>query len=172
MRGYLWTAMIATLMMLMLYRRFKFIGQSHRVKPWRMLLRMAIWTLLGFSLLLLPWVSLPVLLGALALGVALASYSLSTAVFERGDRGLTVKTNSYVGTVIFVLFASRIIWRLIDHLVNGRRLFRRFADPDTAMAAPPEHTPITFILLFVMIGYSLCYSVGILLRARSTPRTA
>jgi hypothetical protein len=171
-RGYLWTALIATLMMLMLYRRFKFIGRGHRVRPWRMLLRMAIWTLLATSLLLLPWVSLPLLLGALALGVGLGVYSLSTTKFERGERGLTVKPNSYVGTVIFVLFAARITWRLIDRFVNDRPFFRRFADPDSAMATPPEQTPIAFILLFIVIGYSLCYSVGVLIRARSTPQTA
>ena len=106
---------------------------------------------------------------SLALGVALAVYSLSMAKFERGERGLMVKTNSYIGTVIFVLFAARITWRLIDHFVNGRRFFRRFADPDTGLATPPEQTPITIILLFIMIGYSLCYSVGVLIRARSTP---
>ncbi len=97
---------------------------------------------------------------------------MTTAQFERGEQGLTVKPNSYVGTVVFVLFAARVTWRLIDRFVNHRPFFRRFAGPDTATVTPPEQTPITLILLFIVIGYSLCYSVGVLIRARSTPQAA
>jgi hypothetical protein len=165
MTGTLGTILLAALMLLMLYRRFKFMRMPRPVRPIGMLVRIAIMSLLGGVMLTSPWVSPPLLAGALAVGAALGVYALTRVRFEQGERGPVYRSNSRVGTIVFALFAARLIWRMAERIVVGPPPWaRRMADPD---AASPEQMPLTLILLFVVIGYSVCYTVGVLIRSRT-----
>jgi hypothetical protein len=166
MSGTLGTILIAALMVLMLYRRFKFLRMPHRVRPIRMTLRIAILSLLGGAMFLRPWASPSLLGGALALGAALGVYALTRVQFEQGERGRRVyRSNSIIGIIIFALFVARLIWRMTERLLLGPPPWvRRMADPDAVTA--PEQMPLTFILMFVVIGYSVCYTAGVLIRSR------
>ncbi len=169
-RGTLGTVLIAVLMLLMVYRRFKFLRRGHRLRPLLMILRNSIWALVGVSLMLLPWTSAPVLSGALAVGSALGVYALSRVEIERIEHRTFYKSNSYVGTVVFVLFTARVLWRLVERVFLGRPLWAgRLARAEAP--TPPDSTPITMVLLFVVIGYSVCFTTGLLIRARP-PRPA
>jgi hypothetical protein len=164
MSGTLGTILLAALMLLVLYRRFKFMRMPHRVRPIGMTIRIAIMSTLGAVMFMRPWASPPLLVGALALGVALAAYALTRVRFEQGERGPVYRTNSHIGVIIFALFAARLIWRMAERILHGQSPWaRRMADPDAAM---PEQMPLTFILLFVVIGYTVCYTVGVLIRSR------
>jgi hypothetical protein len=165
MSGTLGTILIAALMVLMLYRRFKFIRMPHRVKPIRMIVRIAIMSLLGGVMFLRPWASPSLLGGALALGAALGVYALTRVQFEQGERGPIYRSNSIIGIIIFALFVARLIWRMTERLLLGPPPWvRRMADPDAVVA--PEQMPLTFALMFVVIGYSVCYTAGVLIRSR------
>jgi hypothetical protein len=165
MRGMLGTIVIAALMSLVLYRRFRRLGSLQRVKPFRMTLRIVLMSLGGASLFLLPWASPPQFGGALALGVALGIYAVTRVEFEQGEHGLLFRSTSRVGTAIFILFTARLLWRMGERLVHGRPPWarRRFADPD---AVAPESASVTLVLLFVVIGYAVCHNAGILIRSR------
>ena len=166
MSGTLGTILLAALMVLMLYRRFRFIRMPHRVKPIRMIVRITLMSMLGVVLFLRPWASWSLLGGALALGAALGVYALTRVRFEQGERGPVYRSNSTIGTIIFALFAARVIWRMAERILVGQTPWaRRMADPDVVTA--PEQMPLTFILMFVVIGYSVCYTAGVLIRSRT-----
>lgn len=164
MTGTLGTILLAALMLLMLYRRFKFMRMPHRVRPIGMIVRITIMSLLGAVMFMRPWASPAPLGGALAVGAALGLYALTRVRFEQGERGPIYRSNSRIGMIVFALFAARLIWRMAERILLGQSPWaRRMADPD---AATPEQMPLTFILLFVVIGYSVCYTAGVLIRSR------
>lgn len=164
MREGLATALIAALMLLAVWRRFRFLRMRHPVRPRRMLVRVAVFMLIGAGLLSLPWVSLPLALGAAGLGGALAAHAVRVTAFEPGEGSWTFRPTSRVGLVIFALFVGRMTWRLIERIDGGPPAG---GGPFAPRDPLPDHMPLTLLLGFVMIGYTICYTAGILLRARA-----
>lgn len=164
MSGTLGTIFLAALMVLVLYRRFKFMRMPHRIRPIGMIVRISIMSMLGGVMFMRPWASPVPLGGALIVGAALGAYALTRVRFEQGERGPIYRSDSRIGIIVFVLFAARLIWRMAERILLGQSPWaRRMADPH---AATPEHMPLTFILLFVVIGYTVCYTAGVLIRSR------
>jgi len=166
LRGVLATLLIGSMMAGMIYRRFRFLRSRHPVRPIRMVIRIVLMTTAGVVVLWLPFTSPPLLAGALAVGACLGLYALSRVEFRQGERGILYQSKSYVGMFVFALFTARLVWRVAERVFLGRPAwFRRLGETDGTEAL--GQTPVTFILLCIVIGYSVCLTVGVLLRSRT-----
>jgi hypothetical protein len=161
----------ALLIPLALYRRFRRSFGQQPLGPARR--RMVIFGVIG-ALLVLSSATLratTVLLseaaGALA-GIALAVWGMSRTRFLARDGQIYYVPHTYTGIAVSVLFVGRLIYRLVQ----------LYAVPTAVQAVPGVsaaqgmgggapaaigRSPLTAGVLFVMIGYYVCY-YGLVLR--------
>jgi hypothetical protein len=164
--GILITVLLGAALLGLLYRRFQFFRMRHPVRPVAMVIRVLLMSTLAVVAIRLPFTSPPLLAGAIAVGACLGLYALTRVEFAQGERRTLYQSKSRVGMIIFALFTARLVWRVTERVLLGKPAwFRRLGETDGATAL--EQTPITFILLGVVIGYSVCLTTGVLLRSRT-----
>ena len=145
-------------------RRFLAGRELRPIKPKRFLLRVLI---IGSVTVSLTWFltpSLPVLAGGLTLGLLLGLYSLKLTSLEPGVDRTMFKPHPQIGNLLFVLFAIRVGWRV------GRQLFSDLPIGHRLGLDAPDRPPWTTLLVLVLMGYAMTYTVGLVVRGRSIPR--
>ncbi len=158
--GVLHTAILAAVIALLIYRRFRRTVGRQKVVPGRLLIRVALLAFVGCAVLVpllaaFSPVRLLEVLAGLAVGIGAAWYGLRRTGFERVQDGIYYTPNLYIGLAVSAIFLARLIY------VIALYGFSAFSDPQQA----PYH-PVTGVIAFLFIGYYVAYYLGVLLRGR------
>jgi len=167
MNHWVTTSLFVALLGFIGFRRFRRLRRGRKMRPIRPIRSVVRLVLLGTVvglILMLPVVSLPLLLGGLTLGLLLGLYSLWLTSFEPGVKGAMFMPHPQVGIILFGLFIVRVGWRVSRRLLYDEPMWNRFGEESAG------GTPWTLILILVLLGYALSYTVGLLIRGRSIPR--
>jgi hypothetical protein len=143
-----------------MYARIRrMIGRQRlsRIRPW---VTLAVFPLLLAFLVLavlvlhgqplrLWWLAL-----GLAAGIALAVFGLKRTRFEATPQGLFYTPDVHLGIAISLLFAGRVVYRIVQLIIMGP-------------PAPGQHdsfttSPATLALIGILAGYFMGYAVGLL----------
>ena len=104
------------------------------------------------------------LLGGVAGGALLGLLGLQLTRFERGADGADVYIpNPWIGGALSALLLGRLAWRFLVVLPQ--------MDAGAAHSAPPfGNSPLTLLVLGLMIGYYISYYAGLLIHHRRFER--
>ncbi len=109
---------------------------------------------LGLSALPMPMALMGLAVGAAA-GVALAIFGLRLTQFEATVDGLFYTPNAYIGLVLAVALAARILYRLFQ-------VYGAAGITTPVMAQDLGRSPLTLLIVAIVCGYYSAYSFGIL----------
>ena len=148
-------AAVSVLGAFIFYRRVRRLLARQRYSTPRISFRLGLFGLL--TLILFPILTRTTGIapaGGLALGIALGLYGSYLTKFDSGEGNLHFTPNPCLGSVILTLFAGRIAYRL---MMLGK----------LDGAAMVGRSPLTAVILFVLLGYYLSYYISIWIRARA-----
>jgi hypothetical protein len=155
--------LFAALLVFAVYRRLRRTFGPQPLRPVRMIVRLVLFVVIGCSLMPLALRStefLTAVLGALVFGVGLGVWGARrTRFLNRGDR-LHYVPHTYTGIAVSLLFLGRLGYRIVQ-LYTGDHAAALAASPaDPAQGFAPVsmvQSPSTIGLLYVLIGYYVCY---------------
>ena len=161
------------LMAFIVYRRARAHIGRQKMKPTRMTVRMGLLTVVGIGFLVaMPLHSaLYAAIGA-ALGLGLALLSLRLAHMEHTREGTFYTANIYVGLGVTALLVGLVLYRVIGLSDAMQAAAAHASPPAPPMGNPWASTfdsPLTLVVLFVMIGYYVVFYAGLLRRAKKLP---
>jgi len=167
----IWPMLIAVFAALMIYRRFRRNFGRQPVRPLRMKLRMCILLALGAALVPRALESgefLAAEAAGAAAGVALALWAAQRTRYLRHDGQLHYLPHTYTGVAVSLLVLARIVYRLIELYSTGELAGPVGGEGSATGIAPPSivRSPATVGLLFVLIGYYLCYYGRVLWKSK------
>jgi hypothetical protein len=152
----------AALVVFIIYRRLRRSFGRQLLQPTRLKIRIVLFVVIGCALLPAALRS-PAFLGAeiagLAVGVGLALWGAERTRFLMAGDQLHYVPHTYTGIAVSLLFLSRLVYRFLQiqagvHLAPAAGT----ADPGHGFtAASMVRSPLTLGLLFVLIGYYVCY---------------
>jgi hypothetical protein len=93
------------------------------------------------------------LAGGLVIGSLLAVYGLRLTRFEPTPEGLFYTPNVHLGIALSLLFAGRVLYRLVEVYAIGTT-----ASPSTADFA---RSPVTLAVFGLLAGYYIAYAFGL-----------
>ena len=156
-----WPYLIAVLTVLLVYRRLRRSFGRQRVRPVRMSVRIAVLLLLGCSVLPMSVASgqfLTAELAGLAVGVALGVWGARHTRYQNYDGHLHYVPHTYTGIAVSLLFVGRLAYRFVELYSMKRGEAASGADYMQGFGSPPMmRSPFTIALLFLVIGYYVCY---------------
>lgn len=151
----------------LMWRRLRSYFGRQPVRRTRMMVRIVAFALIG-GLLALNGLRdvrlLEGLLGGLAGGAMLGLLGLQLTRFERGADGADVYIpNPWIGGALSALLLGRLVWRFLIVLPQANVV---------AGHAPPAfgNSPLTLLVLGLMLGYYLSYYAGLLVHHRRFER--
>jgi len=151
---------IAVLAVLLIYRRLRRNFGSQPLRPVRMWIRFGILGLLACSLLpaaLSSAASLLADLAGLIAGVALGVWGARRTRYERRGAKLYYIPHTYSGIAVSLLLVGRLVYRMAV-LYSLNRGAAAGAETLQDLGSPKMfQSPTTAGLLFVVIGYYVCY---------------
>lgn len=157
--------LLGAILFFAIYRRVRRQFGPQPIRPVRMALRLVLLLALGGALCPLALASPRLgfgMLAALVAGVGLGAWAAAHTRVERSGGGVQYVPHLYAGLAVTALVIGRVAYRLV--IAPGRL---------AAAAAPPADltdaiaaNPTTLALLFVLVGYYLCYYGRVLIRAR------
>jgi hypothetical protein len=159
--------LIAALVVFAVYRRLRRSFGRQLLRPRRMTVRIVLLTVIGCALMPAAFRSTQFLaaeLAGVALGIALGLWGAErTRFLMSGDR-LHYVPHTYTGIAVSLLFLGRLAFRLVQVYSGSHPSHVAYAnavpgaDPARAFAAGSMiRSPLTVGLLFVLIGYYVCY---------------
>lgn len=163
-------AIAVPLMALLYYRRFRRSFGRQPVQPARMIMRVVILCLVGGLLLIGSVVDMRMFAGEIAglvAGVALGLWGLRLTRFERKDDGVHYIPHSWFGIGIAALLVGRLIYRFMVFSPAAQQ-----AAQNTAPFAIYQRSPLTLALFGLLVGYYVCYYIGVLRAAKKQPVAA
>jgi len=104
-----------------------------------------------------PWIGL-------ATGIAIGLVGFYLTRFESVEGEIYFKPNAYVGATVLSLFVGRLIYRLAGVRAVAETV--RSMDGDPASAQGLSGSPLTSGILFVVLGFFVCYYLAVLLRGQ------
>jgi hypothetical protein len=157
---------LAVLIPLVLYRRFRRNFGRQRLAPARR--RMVIFSVVGALILLQALIlrSGAILFGDVIgafLGVALAVWGASRTRFLNEGGELYYVPHTYTGIAVSALFLGRLMYRFAQLYAVPGIASSQGIDGATPGPAAMGRSPLTAGILFVLIGYYVCY-YGLVLR--------
>ncbi len=145
---------VPALVALVAYRR---IRRNFGLQPWRpvrMGIRLAllglVTLLLAVAAVMLPNTA-PAVAGGLAAGLVLGGFGLRHTHAEWRDGRGWYTPNPWIGLALTALLLGRLAWRFLHSGV---------------LAQPAQASPLTLGLAALLLGYSLAYGIGLVLRMR------
>jgi hypothetical protein len=166
----IWPWGLAALAVLLVYRRLRRNFGRQRLHTTRMAMRIGLLALLGVTLLLRMGLRSGTFLGAeaagAALGVALGIWGARHTRYQRTDGTLYFVPHTYSGITVSLLLIGRLVYRFVE--------LRQFSDPAAVGGGDPASMPswaampnaTTTLLLFVVIGYYVCYYGRVLWKSK------
>ena len=164
-------AVLAPVVLLMLYRRLRRHVGRQPLQAWRVGLRLAGAGIAALALLLIgaagalggSMAGLGVLAG-LAGGIVLGSYGLRLTRFETTADGRFYTPNPWLGIGLSALMLGRLAYRFVA--VRGASQAALLGDP--TVLGTLHRSPLTLAIAGLLVGYFLRYTLG-LWRATRTP---
>jgi hypothetical protein len=146
-------ALIAVMMFRRIRRQFGRQPLNPRPITIRLVFLGIVATVLGVLAVMSPDLALPVVAGV-CVGGLIAGINLRLTRFEWAPAGDAYYPHPYVGAVLSLLLAGRLVYRY--YVLGGM--------PGVGSQAPatPWQSPLTFGLLALLIGYYIAYAVGLL----------
>jgi hypothetical protein len=163
-------AVAVPLIALLYYRRFRRLFGRQAVREGRMVARVVILAALGAIFLALSLRNPQTLAadaGGLIVGAALGWWGLRLTRFERQPDGVHYIPHSWFGIGISALLIGRLIYRFMA-FPPATQQAAQSADP----FATYQHSPFTLALFGLLVGYYVCYYIGVLRTAKKQPVAA
>lgn len=162
-------ALVSPLLAFMVWRRARRQFGRQPVRRGVMIARVAILAVLAGMLALTglrdPHL-LEGLLGGLLGGLALGLLGLRLTRFERGADGRDLYLpNPWIGATVTALLVGRLAWRFLVLMPQASSF-----GPLPAATAQPGSSPLTLLVIGLMIGYYLSYYAGLLVHHRRFER--
>jgi hypothetical protein len=163
-------ALMSPLLAFMVWRRVRRQFGRQLVRRGAMITRVAI-LLAVTGLLSLAGLHNPRLLeglaGGLLGGIALGLLGLRLTRFERGADGRDLYLpNPWIGATITAVVVGRLAWRFLVLVPHDG-----IAGPMAATAPPLGNSPLTLLVVGLMLGYYVSYYAGLLIHHRRFERT-
>ena len=165
----IWPYAIAGLAVLLIYRRFRRSFGRQPIRPVRMWIRIALLIVLSCSLLPLAFKSgqflVAELAGAMA-GLALGFWGARHTRYATYEGRLHYVPHTYTGIAVSLLFIGRLVYRIVEWYGQNRALGGAL-DASQGLAPPPMvRSPLTVGLIFVVVGYYVCYYAMVLWKSK------
>lgn len=169
---------VVLVIIFVVFRRARGLLTRQKIRPSRMLFRLALFAVLGVVVLALTATHPLTLAGdlvGLALGLALAWFGLRLTRFEGLPDGAYYTPNRYIGLAVFAVFVVRYVYRFAEialtaNALAGHPTATPGGNPFAAGAANPfaqySQDPLTAAAYFLLIGYYAWYYTALLLRQR------
>jgi len=165
----IWPYVIAGLAVLLVYRRFRRSFGRQPMRPVRMWIRIAVLILLGCSLLPSAFKSGQFLLAELAgavAGIALGFWGARHTRYATYEGRLHYVPHTYTGVAVSLLFIGRMVYRIVEWYGENGALGGA-SDTAQGIAPPPMmKSPLTVGLIFVVVGYYVCYYALVLWKSK------
>lgn len=163
-------AVSVPLILLVYYRRFRRLFGRQRVREGRMIARVVVLAVVGAMFLAISLRSPSALaadVGGLIVGVALGWWGLRLTRFERQSDGVHYIPHGWFGIGIAALLIGRLIYRFMVMSPVGQQ-----AAQSAAPLAMYQRSPLTLALFGLLVGYYVCYYLGVLRVAKKQPVAA
>jgi hypothetical protein len=163
-----WPYVIAVLAVFAIYRRFRRSFGRQRLRPIRMRVRIAILTVLGCSLLPTALKSGEFLFAEVAglmVGMAMGVWGARRTRYRTYDGELHYVPHTYTGVVVSLLFIGRLVYRMAE-LYSMRPASGVIAQSEGFAPPTMVRTPVTVGLLFLVVGYYVCYYSMVLWKSK------
>lgn len=165
----IWPYAIAGLAVLLIYRRFRRSFGRQPIRPVRMWIRIALLVLLSCSLLPSALKSGQFLLaelgGAIA-GAALGIWGARHTRYATYEGRLHYVPHTYTGIAVTLLFIGRLVYRLVEWYSQNRAPGGVASAAQGITQAPMMRSPLTVCLIFVVVGYYVCYYAKVLRKSK------
>jgi hypothetical protein len=165
----IWPYVIASLAVLLIYRRFRRSFGRQPMRPVRMWIRIAVLILLGCSLLPYAFKSgqflLVELAGAMA-GTALGFWGARHTRYATYEGRLHYVPHTYTGVAVSLLFIGRMVYRVVEWYGENGALGGPSAVSQGFAPPPMMKSPLTVCLIFVVVGYYVCYYAMVLWKSK------
>jgi hypothetical protein len=149
------------------YRRLRRSFGRQPLRPRRMMIRIVLLALIGCALMPAAFRSTQFLaaeLAGAALGIALGLWGAERTRFLMSGEQLHYVPHTYTGIAVSLLFLGRLAFRLVQVYSGSHPSHVAYAnavpgaDPAQALTTGSMvQSPLTVGLLYVLIGYYLCY---------------
>lgn len=152
--------LVAAFVVFMVYRRLRRSFGRQVLSPKRMGIRIALLAVAGCAASTLAFRStafLGAMIAGIAAGAALGVWGANRTRFEYFRGALNYVPHTYTGIAVSLLFLGRLAYRLVELYGHGQS-----APP----AGFPIKSPFTLGLLFVLVGYYVCYLSLVLWKSR------
>ena len=143
--------LVAALVVFIAYRRLRRTFGRQVLSPKRMTVRIVLLAVVGCAVLPVAFKStafLGAMLAGIAAGGALGYWGANHTRFENFRGALNYVPHTYTGIAVSLLFLGRLAYRLVELYGHGRS-----TPPDGS----PIRSPFTLGVLFVLVGYYVCY---------------
>jgi hypothetical protein len=144
--------LVAAFVVFMVYRRLRRSFGRQLLSKKRMGIRIAVLALIGCAVAATVAFKSMAFFGAMILGiaagVALGLWGANRTRFEKVGGVLNYVPHTYTGIAVSLLFLGRLAYRLVALYGHGQ------GAPDTGS---PVKSPFTLGLLYVFVGYYVCY---------------
>jgi hypothetical protein len=161
----IWPYAIAGIAVLLIYRRFRRSFGRQPIRPIRMWIRIALLIVLSCSLLPFAFKSgqflLAELAGAMA-GLVLGFWGARHTRYATYEGRLHYVPHTYTGIAVSLLFIGRLVYRIAEWYGQSRTLGGALDAPEGIAPAPMVRSPLTVGLIFVVVGYYVCYYAMVL----------
>jgi hypothetical protein len=162
--------LIAAFVVFAVYRRLRRSFGRQYLSPTRMRIRIVLFALIGCALLPVALRSTAFLgaeISGLVVGVALAVWGAERTRFLMYGNRLHYVPHTYTGIAVSLLFLGRLIYRFFQIYAGAHAPAAAAADPGMGFTATSMvRSPLTVGLLFVLIGYYVCYYSLVLLKSK------
>ena len=163
---------IGALVLFSIYRRVRRNIGRQPLRPGRMQFRIVF---LSLAAVLIAFGAsrdmnlLGALLAGVAGGAALGWFGLQHTKFEATAQGNFYTPHTYIGVAVSVLLLGRVAYRLMAVYPEMQAAHHANEDPFASF----QRSPLTLAILGVVVGYYICYYIGVLQRNRNlTPALA
>src|SRR5882762_1240705 len=165
----IWPYAIAGVAVLLIYRRFRRSFGRQPIRPVRMWIRIAVLILLCCSLLPAALKSRQFLLAELAgaiAGMALGFWGARHTRYATYEGRLHYVPHTYTGVAVSLLFIGRLVYRLVEWYAENGALGGASDAAQGIAPAPIVRSPLTVGLIFVVVGYYVCYYAMVLWKSK------
>lgn len=157
------------LLALIVWRRVSRNFGHQPIRRKRMIFRIAIFAIIGCLLALSGFRQLALaegLFGGMLIGGAIGLLGLKLTRFEVDPvKGDCYVPNPWIGALLTVLLLGRLAWRLMVVLPQMQHASEA-ATPGAGMPMQPISSPLTMLVIGLLIGYYIVYFSGLLIHHR------